>query len=447
MNSIIESNNNSTINTTEDIKKEEDPEVIRKSITVPGLSGLRNMGNTCYMNSALQCICATNLFAVYLIDKQFHKDLYLNCQEKVADKVRKEKGLDDSETVSIKVVDLEKEYKSSVTYNLYKLINGMWKLNQEITPKTFKNTIGQLNSVFKGYNQNDSQEFLSFVLDQIHEELKTEVKIKYNDIPNSVKEYDEIRRQYSKMLEKDDLDITSKEELLKQFKKYKREHIPDVAIHKYLIYWKKYFEKHSIINDIFMGMYYTEITCKECNEKSLVFEPYNILQLPIPDDGEIDLETCIKNFTVEEELKDKDQYKCEECKKYVDAIKKTSIWDTPTVLIIQLKRFKNTYTSTTKVRSTVKYPLKDLSFENSCSEYYPIKHKYDLYGVIQHTGSLHGGHYIAHTKNPINNKWYEFNDDDVLHIPDDKIEKELISRDSYILCYKKKEYFNYDDNL
>lgn len=421
-------------------------ESIRNSIIVPGLSGLSNLGNTCYMNSALQCISATNLFSVYLLDKQFHKDLLSNCQEKLADKVRKQKGLENASDVSIKIVDLVKEYKSTVTYNLYKLIKGMWQHNQEIQPKTFKNTIGQLNAVFKGYSQNDSQEFLSFVLDQIHEELKIEVEIKFNAIPKYVKDYNEIRDQYSIMLERNDLDIIEKEQLLQQFKIYKKNHMQEVAVHKYLMYLEKYLEKHSIINDIFMGMYYTEIICKECNETSLVFEPYNILQLPIPDDGEIDLNTCIKNFTVEEELKDKDQYKCDECKKYVDAIKKTSIWETPTLLIIQLKRFKNTYTNTTKVRSTVKYPLTDLSFENSCSQYYPVNHKYDLYGVIQHVGSLHGGHYIAHTKNPINNKWYEFNDEDVVHIPDEEIEKELISKDSYILCYKKKEYFNYEEN-
>ncbi|ARF09281.1 ubiquitin carboxyl-terminal hydrolase [Catovirus CTV1] len=424
----------------------DDIETIRKSITVAGLSGLSNMGNTCYMNSALQCICATNIFTIYFLDKKFHKDLYENITDKLATIVRNKTKISPEDDVSIDACELKKEYKSSVTYNLYKLLNGMWRLNQEITPRSFKNTIGRLNSTFAGYSQNDSQEFLSFVLDQVHEELKTKVKIRYNDIPDSVRQYDEIRNHYSTLLSNDNLSISEKEEIVNNFKQYKRNHMSDAAIHKYLVFWKKYIqEQYSIINDIFMGMYYTEIICKECNEKSLVFEPYNILQLPIPDDGEVDLETCIKNFTVEEELKDKNQYKCGECKKYVDAKKKTSLWETPNVLIIQLKRFKNTGISTTKVRSIIKYPLYDLSFEKACSEYYPINHKYDLYGVVQHTGSLNGGHYIAHTKNPINNKWYEFNDNYVLHIPDEKIEAELISRDSYILCYRKKEFFNYNN--
>lgn len=423
----------------------QDTQEIRKNITVPGLSGLTNLGNTCYMNAALQCVCATNLLMAYLLKKEYHSDLYENTQQVLANTIRKQENISENDDVKITVSNLKKEYKNSVTYNLYKLMKGMWTMNQEIVPRSFKTLIGKLNPEFQGYSQNDSQEFLSFVLDRIHEELKCPVNIKYNNVPNSVVKYDELRRDFTKNLERKDLNLSKKEELYLQFKEYKKNHISDVAVHKYLTFWKKYCEKnHSITNDIFMGMYYTEITCKECNGKSLVFEPYNILQLPIPDDGNIDLETCIKNFTIEEELNGKNQYKCEECKKYVDATRKTSIWETPDVLIIQLKRFKNTYTQTTKVKSNVKYPLTDLSLKDYYSEYYPRNHNYDLYGVIQHIGSLHGGHYIAHTKNFINNKWYEFNDNNIIHIKDEDIEKELISQNSYILFYKKKEFFNYD---
>ena len=418
-------------------------EEIRKSITVPGLSGLSNLGNTCYMNSALQCILATNLLIPYFLKKEFHEDLLNNIKELLAQKVRNVEGSDKDEYISVDLDDIIHEYKNSITYNLYKLMKVVWQNNQEITPITFKKIIGKTNSIFNGYNQNDSQEFLSFVLDKVHDELKREVNIVYNNIPENVKKYDMIRRQYNeKILE--DINIEDKEKIINEFKEYKKKHISEVAIQKYIVYWKKYLEKsHSIINDIFMGTYYTEIICNECKNQSIVFEPYNILQLSIPDNGNIDLEKCIQNFTTEEELKDKNKYKCEECNKYVNAIKKTSIWDTPDILIIQLKRFINTHNFTTKVKSIVKYPLYNFSLEKFYSVHFPRNYKYDLYGVIQHTGSLYGGHYIAHTKNFINNKWYEFNDANVIHIDDNEIEKELMSRDSYILFYKKKEYFNY----
>ena len=49
-----------------------------KDIEIRGLSGLSNIGNTCYMNSALQCLSASNLFVSFLIKKRFVSDLKQN---------------------------------------------------------------------------------------------------------------------------------------------------------------------------------------------------------------------------------------------------------------------------------------------------------------------------------------------------------------------------------
>jgi ubiquitin C-terminal hydrolase len=61
-----------------------------------------------------------------------------------------------------------------------------------------------------------------------------------------------------------------------------------------------------------------------------------------------------------------------------------------------------------------------------------------LYGVVKQMGSLNGGHYIACCKNPINDKWYEFDDSHVTGIPTAKVENEVISRSAYMLFYKKQ---------
>ena len=45
---------------------------------VRGLSGLNNIGNTCYMNAALQCLSASNLFVGFLIKKKFVSDIKKN---------------------------------------------------------------------------------------------------------------------------------------------------------------------------------------------------------------------------------------------------------------------------------------------------------------------------------------------------------------------------------
>ena len=71
---------------------------------------------------------------------------------------------------------------------------------------------------------------------------------------------------------------------------------------------------------------------------------------------------------------------------------------------------------------------------------------YDLYGVIYHSGGLGGGHYVAYTKNLINNNWYLFDDENVLHIDDSRIKDKLNSSGAYVLFYKKRE-INLEDSL
>ena len=58
---------------------------------------------------------------------------------------------------------------------------------------------------------------------------------------------------------------------------------------------------------------------------------------------------------------------------------------------------------------------------------------YELYASIRHDGGYGSGHYIAYTKNPINGKWFLYNDEDVYYVDDD----EVLESNSYILFYQK----------
>jgi hypothetical protein len=59
---------------------------------------------------------------------------------------------------------------------------------------------------------------------------------------------------------------------------------------------------------------------------------------------------------------------------------------------------------------------------------------YDLYGICNHSGNVHGGHYTAFIKNA-NDEWYHFNDTLVNKVND---KNELITPKAYCLFYRKK---------
>ncbi|KAJ8916835.1 hypothetical protein NQ315_005842 [Exocentrus adspersus] len=134
------------------------------------------------------------------------------------------------------------------------------------------------------------------------------------------------------------------------------------------------------------------------------------------EEGECSVQSCLNQFTECELMAGNNKVSCEMCTKrhggpdkktiYTDASKQLLIYNPPAVLILHLKRFQVYRFRSAKVSKFVKFStLLDLApFCSKRSQYLPTfetgqtKVLYSLYGVVEHSGSIHGGHYVAYIK-------------------------------------------------
>lgn len=184
-----------------------------------GLTGLQNLGNTCFMNSALQCLSNTYELTSYFLTNEFEKDI--NSQN-----------------------PLGAQGKLAIAYS--GLMKSMWLENSSsVSPWELKKTIGRLASQFVGYGQQDSQELLSYLLDGLHEDLN---KIKKKPIIDS-KDYDNNTEDH----------IIAAEE------------------------WENHLKRNkSKIQELMHGQFKSTLICPQCQRVSITCDPYMMLSVPIP---------------------------------------------------------------------------------------------------------------------------------------------------------------------
>eukprot|EP01059_Diplonema_ambulator_P014524 TRINITY_DN25433_c0_g1_i1.p1 TRINITY_DN25433_c0_g1~~TRINITY_DN25433_c0_g1_i1.p1 ORF type:complete len:809 (+),score=302.40 TRINITY_DN25433_c0_g1_i1:54-2480(+) len=163
------------------------------------------------------------------------------------------------------------------------------------------------------------------------------------------------------------------------------------------------------------------------NPQSATYEPFAFLTLEIQGHS---VEKSLQHFAKPEHLTGENKYVTPSGVK-VDAQKSFTVYRSPRILIVHLKRFlSNMWGDTKKVNKFTEFSV-DLDMKNYTSG--PESHAYKLYGVVVHQGGgTESGHYIAFITAP-NGLWYRMDDEDVTQVSLNVV----LKQQAYLLFYKR----------
>jgi len=328
----------------------------------PTLIGLQNIGAASFINAILQCLSQTTDLTNYFLDEDLSLNRIINNNIAIKNK---------------------KELQLSPIY--LELVKNLWnknKIRSYYNPIKFIKVIEQMNPIFKKDSFFDLRDFIIFILERLHEELKHVRERNASDNYSLQDRYDAIK-----------------------------------AFNNFVENFKG---QSSIIVDIFFGINESRLICLNCKNNyskegkaypiSYVYSAYNFLIFPLEKVRKyrnnnmnqyktLTLEDCFLYNQRIELMTGDNQYWCNICKQSCDANCINNICSFPNVLILILKRERNNC-----------FDLR-LDFKETIdiTDFVSIKISkiiYNLYGVVTQIGN----HFLAFCKSPINNKWHRYND-------------------------------------
>lgn len=340
----------------------------------PPMTGLFNLGNTCFINACIQ-----------IMNHTFELQDILKDQPEILHK---------------------KNTPDYIVFSEYKNLKQKMfqEINKPISAETFIKAVfyvaRQKNMNFCGGDQHDAQEFLMFLIECLHNTVSRGMTL--NIIGNVENNTDKTAVECYKMLK--------------------------------TIYDKEYSEIMDLYNAIFISTIYSFETSKIHSVKP---EPFFMLDLPIPivkttKKNPIHLQDCFDLFTCTELLEGDNAWFNETTHSKENVFKKYSFWNFPKILIITLKRFSPC--GNKKNNSFIHFPIENLNLSKYVDGYFPQKYVYDLFGVCNHMGGVQGGHYNSFVLNA-KQEWWLLDDANMIHIND---ATNIITPTAYCLFYRKK---------
>lgn len=338
--------------------------------------GFANLGNTCYLNSVLQCLSYTPSFVQYLLEK----DVFASFAGG--------NSSNNSSTSNNKFFNKNSNNNNSMNKgsNGFCGVRVMCRLLQSIhgngggngrvlQPKEFVMNIRHVSKSFRIGRQEDSHEFFRLLLDSMQRSCLRKANIKLETHPAAAT---------------------------------------------------------TLVNRTFGGKLKNALKCAKCGFVSERFDDFLDLSLEI-NNGIKSVKGALKHFTAVETLDDSNAWKCTSCKKLSRAEKGMTIETCPNVLVIQLKRFDMQFG---KIKKHIEFGTTlDISpgMSKTSEDRKRGRSKYELHAVLVHAGySTDCGHYYAFVKGS-SGQWYEMNDESVRWVSLDTV----LQQKAYMLFYSR----------
>ncbi|UIZ21088.1 hypothetical protein KXD40_000884 [Peronospora effusa] len=227
-------------------------------------TGLINMGNTCFMNSALQCFFHSPVFREYFLSNRFESE------------VNKKNRLGSRGAIAAAYAQLQ---------------SAIWRERDQgyLLPGRFRDEFTRVCSHFEETRQYDAHEFMVALLDCLHEDLNQGYRTIAASTDDIIQETSSKCLGFGSFIGEDNQE--SHDEIsqshLETAGMPSDEVQGDAAWHDYNSV------NSSIVVDLFHGQMRSETVCGTCGERKCTFDPNLFFSLPIPESSFVRVEVSV----------------------------------------------------------------------------------------------------------------------------------------------------------